>query len=74
MPIFEYSCRNCGARFELLVRSADVPACPACGSEDLHKELSAFAVGGRPEQPAAAVAGPGGCGRCGDPNGPCAID
>jgi putative FmdB family regulatory protein len=35
MPLYEYTCRACSARFELL-RSADrrlqAPACPACGS------------------------------------------
>jgi putative FmdB family regulatory protein len=34
MPIYEYSCRACSARFELL-RSASArmsaPACPSCG-------------------------------------------
>ena len=40
MPIFEYECRACGHEFEQLVRSGDVPACPACQSADLEKLLS----------------------------------
>ena len=44
MPLYEYTCRGCGNRFELLVRRADVPACPSCGSDDLEKLLSRPAV------------------------------
>jgi putative FmdB family regulatory protein len=46
MPIFDYSCRSCGHQFELLVlpSSKEAPACPTCGSENLEKELSGFAV------------------------------
>lgn len=40
MPIFEYICQGCGEEFELLVRGATAPACPACESEDLEKQLS----------------------------------
>lgn len=33
MPIYEYECRSCGKRTELLQRMADAPlaACPQCG-------------------------------------------
>jgi putative FmdB family regulatory protein len=44
MPIFEYECRACGREFELLVRTGDVPACPACASQDLAKLLSLSAI------------------------------
>jgi putative FmdB family regulatory protein len=44
MPLYEYTCRGCGNRFELLVRKADVPACPSCGSQDLEKLLSGPAI------------------------------
>lgn len=44
MPIYEYECRGCAAGFELIVRTGDVPACPACGSADLERQLSAFGV------------------------------
>ena len=44
MPIYEYVCRGCGERFELIVRGADVPACPSCGNLDLEHLLSMFAV------------------------------
>ena len=44
MPIFEYRCAECEAEFECLVRGADVPACPACGSTTLERLLTTFAV------------------------------
>jgi putative FmdB family regulatory protein len=44
MPIFEYECRACGHEFEQLVRTGDVPACPACQSQDLEKLLSLSAI------------------------------
>ena len=44
MPIYDYSCRGCGHTFEALVRSATVPACPQCRSEDLERLLSLPAV------------------------------
>jgi putative FmdB family regulatory protein len=44
MPLYEYQCRSCAHEFELLVRSATEPACPACGSADLERCLSMFGV------------------------------
>ncbi len=44
MPLFEYTCRGCGAAFELLVRHDTVLACPSCQGQDLEKALSLFAV------------------------------
>ena len=45
MPIYEYECRNCGKRTELLQRMDDPPlaACPECGGE-VRKLFSAPAV------------------------------
>ena len=45
MPIFEYTCDGCGAAFEMLVRSSEVRvACPMCGSGEVAKQFSSFAV------------------------------
>jgi putative FmdB family regulatory protein len=44
MPLYEYSCRTCGAVFEALVRGANVPACPSCAGSDLERLVSLFAV------------------------------
>lgn len=46
MPIFEYTCRECGHRFEALVFGGRTPDCPECGSRRLEKLLSVFGVGG----------------------------
>jgi putative FmdB family regulatory protein len=68
MPIFEYVCSDCQARFESLQqgRTADA-ACPSCHGRNLEKQFSVFAVAARPAAPA-PVSGP--CGTCGDPRGP----
>jgi|CXWL01.1.fsa_nt_gi putative FmdB family regulatory protein len=72
MPIYEYLCDACGHEYEHFAKSmsdADPLQCPQCKGKDLRKKLSLFASapGGsqsvRPSQ--------GGCGRCGDSNGPC---
>ena len=44
MPIYEYECRGCGNRFDLLVRGKETAACPACASQDLERLLSLPAV------------------------------
>lgn len=45
MPIFEYRCRDCGKLSEHLVFSGgDAPVCTTCGSANLEKLLSSFAV------------------------------
>ena len=45
MPIYEYVCRNCSNKFDLLIRGTSAsPACPACKSADLEKLLSLPAV------------------------------
>jgi putative FmdB family regulatory protein len=45
VPIFEYRCRDCDSRFELLVLSSTpAPACPSCRGHDLEKLMSASSV------------------------------
>ena len=43
MPIYEYRCNSCGAEKEHLQKMSDNPiaACPACGSDDYIKLISA---------------------------------
>lgn len=60
MPIFEYKCKACGNKFELLLRGRDTPFCPVCGSEDLEKLVSLFSSN---VKKGFAQAG-GGCGAC----------
>ncbi|MBU1707721.1 zinc ribbon domain-containing protein [bacterium] len=48
MPIFEYTCRDCGEEFEELVSAAQTEsvACPHCHSANAEKLFSAFGIGG----------------------------
>jgi putative FmdB family regulatory protein len=46
LPIFEYSCDECGKRFSALVgvlASARQPSCPKCAGTSLTKQVSRFA-------------------------------
>jgi putative FmdB family regulatory protein len=65
VPIYEYVCMECEARFEELVRNGEPVSCPECGVERVTKQLSVFATHGTAGQPAFASAG--GCcgGSCG---------
>lgn len=74
MPIFEYRCDACGAEFELLVRSQREERgvmCRSCGSKHVERRPSVFAAHAStaPHVPLPRA----GCGRCGDPNGPCSV-
>lgn len=72
MPIFEYSCGDCGTKFEKLVRrSADASTvrCPSCGQDHLTAEYSTFAARAgasksRSEAPQACGNGMCGAGSC----------
>lgn len=47
MPIYEYRCNNCRRRVEVFAQgfsSLPKPRCTRCGSEDLTRMLSRFAV------------------------------
>lgn len=46
MPLFEYTCRGCGHRFETLVTASRQAVCPSCRSTDLEKLFSTFAARG----------------------------
>ena len=62
MPIYEYACPDCNARFETYARTfTEQPACPDCGGAHAARQLSTFAVsstGGR----TAGTPSYGGCG------------
>ncbi len=41
MPIYEYTCDQCGHEFEVLLRTmGEKPVCPACHSQQLTRKLS----------------------------------
>jgi len=53
MPIYEYTCCDCDAMFEVLVRDGEPVVCPHCGSVSLNKLLSApVMLSGRTARPA----------------------
>jgi putative FmdB family regulatory protein len=56
MPLFEYTCRDCGHRFETLVMGSRQPACPNCSSASLEKLYSTF--GARSSGPGGTAAAP----------------
>jgi len=60
MPFYEYECKACGHVFELLIRAnggSEASVCPACGSMETRRLLSATAcLGGSSD-----TAGGGGC-------------
>jgi putative FmdB family regulatory protein len=45
VPIYEFECRSCGARFEELVRAGETAPCPQCKSSDVQRRYSAIGEG-----------------------------
>jgi putative FmdB family regulatory protein len=65
MPIYEYNCRKCGEVSEVLVLGKEeTPACSACGSEDVVKQMSAHNTAA----PSPSFSAPTGGSCCGFPN------
>ena len=66
MPIYEYSCDDCGKKFEQLVRrteEADALRCPSCGRDHLTTQYSTFAARAKAAaEPAPSACGSGMCG------------
>ena len=54
MPIYEYTCKKCAKKFELLRRFSDTAevTCPHCSSVEVERKVSSFSCG----------TGGGGCG------------
>jgi putative FmdB family regulatory protein len=48
MPLYEYACEECEARFEELVRGEEAIVCPECGSAHLRRLFSTFATEWKP--------------------------
>lgn len=60
MPLYEFRCLRCDARFEELVSASERVACPRCDSAEVDKLMASFAVGSsRPAVPEACEACPG---------------
>ena len=67
MPIYEYSCRECGAEFEKLVGPRVAVTCPSCQSGEVMRRLSLVGVKTGSRWNDAPTAASGGCcgGGCG---------
>lgn len=74
MPLYDFVCKNCGHEFEtLVVSSASPPAtCPKCNKNHTERRLSLIAAPRSSSDRSETQRG-GGCGRCGDPAGPCSV-
>ncbi len=70
MPMYEYQCRSCDHKFELLVRESTRYECPKCTGRELEKQLSVFAVSAAAGSGMSMTTPPAACGACGDPRGP----
>jgi putative FmdB family regulatory protein len=52
MPLYEYQCRQCGARFDALLsitrreEEEKKLTCPECGAKRPERQVSSFATGG----------------------------
>jgi putative FmdB family regulatory protein len=68
MPIYEYSCRDCGAEFEKLIGAQAAVACPSCQGGRVIRRISLVTVkaashrSGSAMTTAGACCGGGGCG------------
>jgi len=40
IPLYDFSCKGCGAAFEALVRPGTRPSCPSCGGKGLERQFS----------------------------------
>jgi putative FmdB family regulatory protein len=40
VPIYEFECGSCGARFEELVPAGQIAPCPQCKASEVHRRYS----------------------------------
>lgn len=68
MPIYEYQCKACKAKFEELATADEAVSCPSCKSTDTAKLVSACCHQGcratTGSYSPASTGGGGGCGGC----------
>ena len=65
MPLYEYICKNCDHRFEVLQRmgeGASDLSCPKCGEKQAKKQFSTFASSSHGTASAAGFNAGAGCG------------
>lgn len=66
MPIYEYTCKKCDKKFEMLVMGKDRPVCPDCGNVKVKRLLSAcgFVSKGSGGETVSTSAGASSCAGC----------
>jgi putative FmdB family regulatory protein len=57
MPIYDYHCRQCGHRFEQLVKPDETPHCPACNAGAPERQFAFSAAVSTTRSRERAVAG-----------------
>jgi putative FmdB family regulatory protein len=65
MPIYEFSCQDCNARFEQLILTQEgLPfvICPKCESRNVEKMMSPFSTSSSDKEPGASGMRDAGCG------------
>ncbi len=65
MPLYAFSCTDCGREFEQLLRVDETPACPNCGGSHAQRLISLIAkpaAGGPSEPSCPAMTGGTPCG------------
>lgn len=53
MPLYDFTCKACGERFEVMSSSDQLDenaVCPACGARDVTRVFTSFTVGGHKGQ------------------------
>ncbi|HJP65785.1 MAG TPA: zinc ribbon domain-containing protein [Actinomycetota bacterium] len=66
MPLYEYSCAECGERFDRLQGRSDAhPSCPHCGGATVRRVISLIAGLGGSSAMASSGCGCGGACACG---------
>ncbi len=73
MPIYEYTCRECGEEFEHLLRGDEKPSCPACGKARLSKKFSVPAAHTGAAGPECPARDAGACGASSCPAQGCGL-
>ncbi len=43
MPLYDFQCSSCQARFEAQVPYGEMPPCPSCGASETERRLAPFA-------------------------------
>jgi putative FmdB family regulatory protein len=56
VPLYEFDCCACGARFEEIVPAGCTAPCPACGGERVNRSFSPIAARGVAVGPTGAAA------------------